>query len=113
MLFGRVAEYVLWKAEEKWRAKGWRLSFGGQDDNEFSLRGMKWADNYWPFSDNREKLTCMVNDIIEELLDLDMEPESQWWTSTYKDEDMRRTLRISSGNRKWDLPFSKVFDVLG
>ena len=31
----------------------------------------------------------MVNDIIEELLDLDMElkPESLWWTSTHKDED--------------------------
>ena len=32
---------------------------------------MMWADNHWLFSDNREKLTCMVNDIIEELLDLD------------------------------------------
>ena len=48
--------------------------------------GMMWADNYWMFSDNREKLTCMVNDIIEELLDLDLQPkpESLWWTSTHK-----------------------------
>ena len=31
----------------------------------------------------------MVNDIIEELLDLDMEPmlESLWWASSYKNED--------------------------
>ena len=30
----------------------------------------------------------MVNDSIEELMDLDMEPkrESLWWTSIYKDE---------------------------
>ena len=27
------------------------------------------------FSDDQEKLVCMVNDIIEELLDLDMEPK--------------------------------------
>ena len=36
---------------------------------------MMWADNYLLFSDNREKLICMVNDIIEEVLDLDMEPK--------------------------------------
>ena len=35
----RVAKYVLWKAEEKWRAKGWGLSFGGQHDNKHVLRG--------------------------------------------------------------------------
>ena len=42
------------------------------------------ADNYWHLRDNKEKLVCMVNDIIEELLDVDMEPkpESLWWTST-------------------------------
>ena len=36
----------------------------------------------------------MVNDIIEELLGLDMEPkqESLWWTSTYRDVDI--ALRI-------------------
>ena len=67
------------------------LPFGGQHDNEYVLRGMRWADNYWLFSDNREILICMVNDIIEELLDLHMEPkpESLWWTSTHKHEDMR------------------------
>ena len=50
---GRIAKYVL--AEEKWRAKSWGLSFGGQHDNEHTLRGMVWADNYWLISDNREK----------------------------------------------------------
>ena len=72
MLWGRVAKYVLWKAEEKWKANGWGLPFGGQHDNEYVLRGMMWADNYWLFCDNKERLTRMVNDIIEELLDLDM-----------------------------------------
>ena len=63
-----------------------------------------WADNYWLFSDNRERLICMVNDVIEELLDLDMEPnpESLWWTSTHKHEDMR-TLRVGGRDRAWDL----------
>ena len=45
------------------------LPFGGQHDSEYLLRGMKWAGNYCPFSDNKEKLTCMLTDIIEELLD--------------------------------------------
>ena len=54
-----------------------------------------WADNYWIFSDDKEKLTCMINDIIEELLDLDLEPkpESLWWMSTYKEED-KSTLKM-------------------
>ena len=67
VLWGRVAKYVLWKAEEKWNAEGWGLSFGEEHDSEYTLRGMMWADNYWMFSDNREKLICMVNDIIESL----------------------------------------------
>ena len=47
----------------------------------------------------------MVNDIIEELLDLDMErnPESLWWTSTFQDENMR-TLRVGVRDRALDLP---------
>ena len=32
-----------------------------------TLRGMMWANNFWLLSDNREKLICVVNDIIEEL----------------------------------------------
>ena len=48
------AKYVLWKAEEKWKAKGWGLSCGPENDNEYVLRGMMWADNYWLFCDKRE-----------------------------------------------------------
>ena len=50
---------------------------------------MIWADNYWVFRDDKDKLTWMVNDITEELKDMDMEPkpESVWWTSAYKAED--------------------------
>ena len=85
VMWGRVAKYVLWKAEEKWKANGWRLPFGGQHDHECVLRGMMWADNYWLFCD-KGRLICMVNDIVEEMLDLDMEakPESLWWTSTHR-----------------------------
>ena len=51
---GRVAKYVLRKAEEKWKVKGLGLPLGGKHDNEYVLRGMRWADNYWLFCDNKE-----------------------------------------------------------
>ena len=53
------------------------------------------------------RLICMTNDIIEELLDLDMEPkpESLRWTSTHKDEE-KTTLRVVSRAKAWELPFS-------
>ena len=113
VLWERIAKCVLWKAKEKWRAKGWGISFGGQHDNENTFRGMMWADNYLLFSDSRDELVCMVNDIIEELLDLDMgpKPQSLWWTSIYKHEDMR-TLRVGGRDKMWDLLFCEVFDVL-
>ena len=47
------------------------LACGGENDNEYVLRGMTWADNVWLFSDDKEKLVCKVEDIIEELLDQD------------------------------------------
>ena len=55
----------------------------------------------------------MANDIIEELLDLDMEPkpETLRWTCTRKDED-ERTLKVWSRGKSWDLPFVEVFDLL-
>ena len=28
VLWGRVTKYVLWKAEERWKVRGWGLSFG-------------------------------------------------------------------------------------
>ena len=43
VLWGRIAKNVLSTAEEMWRARGWGLSFGGQHDNEYTLRGMMWA----------------------------------------------------------------------
>ena len=56
----------------------------------------------------------MVNDIIEELFDLDLEPklESLWWTSTHQFEDVS-TLRVGSRDIAWDFPFRDVFEVLG
>ena len=49
---------------------------GWQPRTSFSLHvSIAWLDNDWILSDDREKLKCMVNDIIEELMDLDMEPK--------------------------------------
>ena len=53
-----------------------RLRFRVAAENPFSLHvSIVWLDNNWMFSDDRENLKCMVNDIIEELVDLDMEPK--------------------------------------
>ena len=41
VLWGRVATFVLWEAEEKWKARGWRLPFGGENDNENVLPGCR------------------------------------------------------------------------
>ena len=46
VLWERVAKCVLWKAELKWKAKGWRLPFGGEKDDEYVLRGLMWADHH-------------------------------------------------------------------
>ena len=100
MQWGRVSKYVLGKAGDKWKANGWGLPFGGQRDNEYMLRVMMWADNYWLFCHNEERLIRMVNDIIEELLDLDC-----------KDEE-KNTLQMGSRTRTWELPFREVFEVL-
>ena len=83
-------------------------------DNEYVSRSMMWADNYWLFCHSREILVQMVNDIIEELLNLDMEPkpESLWWTSSYEEQD-KLTLKVGGGGKDWDLPFREVFEVLG
>ena len=112
---GRIAKFVLWKAEEKRRAKGWGLSFGGQHDNEYTLRGMMWADSYWLFSD------CGGIDLHGERHyrgavgpgQWSPKLESLWWTSTYKHEDMR-TLRVRGRDKMPGIsPFAKSFDALG
>ena len=92
----------------------WGLTFGGEYDNQYVLRGMMWADSYWLFCDNKERLVSIVNDIIEELLDLDLEskPESLWWTSTHHAEE-KETLKVENRGLAWDLPFKDVFEVLG
>ena len=65
------------------------------------------------FSDDKDRLTWMVNDIIEELMDVDTEPKLEsWWTSTYKEEN-ERTLKVGSRGNSWDLPLVEPFDLLG
>ena len=53
------------------------------------------------------------SDIIEEFMDLDMEPkpEAQWWTSTYMAED-GVTLKVGSMGESWEMPFVAEFDLL-
>ena len=63
------------KTERKWKAKGWGIMFGGEGGDEYRFSAAMWADRNWIRSDERYKLTWMVNDITEELMDLDMEPK--------------------------------------
>ena len=71
-----VASRRAWRLQSR-RGKWPRMC---EEDDGYRFISMMWADNYWIFSDNRERLMCMVNDIIDELMDLDMEPklESLW-----------------------------------
>ena len=87
--------------------------FGGEGDDEYPFSGMMWADNYSIYSDDRKMWKYIVNDIIEELMILDMEPkrESLWWTCTYKAED-RFTLVVGGGGECWEMPFVERFDSL-
>ena len=49
----------------------WKLTTNGQND-KYGLRGVIWAENNLMINDNGEM--CIVNEIIEELLELDMDP---------------------------------------
>ena len=58
-------------------AKGWGIAFGREEGDEYRFISFTWANNYWMFSDDNDKLTWMVNDIVEDLMGLDMEPEHE------------------------------------
>ena len=44
---------------------------------KYWFSGVRWAGIHWIFSDGRQRLRCMVNDVITELMDLDMEPKTR------------------------------------
>ena len=62
-------------------------------------------------SNDKDMFTWMV---IEELMDLDMEPRpvTLWWTSTYK-ADGGKTLQVGGKGKSWEMPFVEEFDPLG
>ena len=90
--------------------QGWEPAFGGKLDDECLFRGMRWADNYWQFSDDKEKVMCIVFCVVEELLELDMESKPE--SSTPTEEDVS-TMKVESTEKIWDMPFMEVFDVMG
>ena len=59
------------RAEVKGQGNG--VSRMEEEDDECRFSSKMWADNYWIFSDDKDMLTWMVNDIIAELTDVDME----------------------------------------
>ena len=46
----KEAKIVLWRVEEKWKARGCRIWFGGEVDRPSS---MLWPYTHWIFSDGR------------------------------------------------------------
>ena len=62
--------------------------FGGED-YEYRFQWYDVGGHPLDLQKVRGDFKSMVNDTIDELMDLDMEhnTESLWWTSTYKDED--------------------------
>ena len=60
-----------------------------------------------------DKLTWMVNDLIEELMDLDMEPKPEWlwWTSTDKAED-GVLLKVGGRGEIWNMSVDEASAVL-
>ena len=69
-----------------------------------------WAENYWLFHDSSETLACVVNDIFEKLLGLDMEPKPE---SLYNKEEDGASLKVGIEVTTGVSFFSNVFDVLG
>ena len=71
-----------------------------------------WADNYWLFCDNKERLVSMVNDVIEDL-DMELKSKSQWWINIYCDEDMM-ALRVGTRGSAWtclSVKYSRSWDT--
>ena len=84
---GRVEAPVLWKS-------GQTRIVESREDDEFRFSSMMWADNYWISSNDKDKLTWMVNDIFEEFMELDMEPKRE------------------SRGKSWDMPIVGALDLL-
>ena len=81
-------------------------------DRKFRLSSMIWADNYWLFGDHKKELQMMVNQLINELLGLDMEPKTRV-TSVDRHARKRTNIRanglIAEGCGR--CPCAKEFDV--
>ena len=65
------------------------------------------------FCDDRDRMVEMLNDRIEELRLLEMEPEpGSLVERTYQKEE-KETLEVGHSGKKWSMPFVAAFDVLG
>ena len=101
---------MLWKAERRWKAKGWSIAFGGEEEDEYRSSSMMWQaiDGY----DAEDKRTWMVDGIIVVEPGHRAQAGSPWWTSTYKDGD-ERTLKVGCKGKQEGLPVFEAFDLLG
>ena len=89
--------------------------------DSMTTSGMMWTDNCWLCTDNREKLICVANNIIEELMDLDMEPKPNHCGGQARTKVRKRThSKWEADTESWISPsvrslmyWDTVFIVMG
>ena len=76
MLQQKIAKNIIHKMKQRWEEAGC-LRYGGVRDKKFRRSSMILADNCWLFGDHKKELQMIVNQLINELLGLDMEPKTR------------------------------------
>ena len=50
-------KFVIWKVERKWKAMRWAIVFEGEEEDEYRISDMMWADNDWIFRHDKQELS--------------------------------------------------------
>ena len=102
---------VLWKAEEKSKARGWGVAFGGECRNEYVLRGVMRADNGW-FVLRQQRETCLHGERYHRNLDGFEHCAGVVVEDKHEDEDMT-TFRVGEAEGKLAMSSDVVSTAMG
>ena len=87
-----MATQILANVEEEWmkQRKGVLMDIEEEGGGEHQICSFMWADNFWIISHSEKHLEQMLKDLLEEAVEVDLEPKpaSLWWTSTFASEEM-------------------------
>ena len=94
------------------KRKGVLLDVEGEGEHQ--ICSFVWADNFWIISHSKQHLEHMVKDHIEEAakVDLELQPASLWWTSTYASEEKEEMI-LGTSTGCYKFPFEDEFRILG